>query len=93
MLTEGLAYTLVPNTNKSDRGEDYYKNKCAELKERLKQFESENERLIEENCYLLDKNYQYTDTITVLQLCSNSRNRTRLAALASIRKWRPITSH
>ena len=70
MLTEGLVYSQVPrnvhNKIAVEKDSQYYKSKCGALKQKLLQFERENERLIEENCYLLDKNYQYSDTITVL---------------------------
>lgn len=70
MLTEGLVYSQMHKTAhlpaKAQKDTDYYRQKCKTMKARLRQFEDENERLIEENCYLLDKNYQYSDTISVM---------------------------
>lgn len=41
---------------KKNISSDYYKEKCNALKKKLQQFESENQKLIEENGYLLEKN-------------------------------------
>ena len=69
MFEKGLAYTQMHNTQHADTkkniSSDYYKEKCNALKKKLKQYESENEKLIEENGYLLEKNNSYCDTISV----------------------------